>query len=349
MFKKHLNKYRLMKHIAKLRQKNSYWKLVGSQAVQNICQRIQKAYELFFKFSKRGVRPPSFCKSKKYKSFTLKQAGYKLLGSNRIRIGKIIYKFHLSREIKGKIKTVTIKRSAVGEMYLIVVTDYKEEQFGVVTGKSAGFDFGLKTFLTDSNGIEYKSPLFLPLASSLIRKASKKLLSKKLGSNNWHKARVAFAKLHERLPTAIRQRSCRHAPACANQRRDWFWKLAHQLCDTYDYLFFEDLNLKGMARLWGRKVHDLAFGTFLEILKCVAEKKGKLVDSIDRWYPSSKTCSNCGHIHTNLQLENRRWRCSNCLQVNDRDLNAAKNLNEEGRFSHGLGDVRQNLGSAVAV
>lgn len=338
-----------MKHIAKLRKKIPYWQIVGSQAVQNICDRIQKAYELFFKFSKRGVRPPSFCKSKKYKSFTLKQAGYKLLGSNRIKIGKIVYKFHLSREIEGKVKTVTVKRSTIGEMYLIVGTDFKDEQFGVVMGKSAGFDFGLKTFLTDSNGIEYKSPLFLLKASKLIRAASKKLSSKKLGSNNWHRARLELAKLHEHI---------------ANQRKDWFWKLAHQLCDTYDYLFFEDLNLKGMTRLWGRKVNDLAFATFLEILKCVAEKKGKLVSFVDRWYPSSKTCNHCGHIHKNLQLEDRRWRCPGCLQVNDRDKNAAKNIEVEGRrtcvamsnrppekglFSHGLGDVSQDFGSAIAV
>ena len=198
MFKKHLNKYQLMKHIARLSRKKSYWQLVGSQAVQNICDRIQKAYELFFKYNKQGVlkdtashiRPPSFRKSKKYKSFTLKQAEYKFIYLNKVKIGKIIYKFHLSREIKGKVKTLTIKRSAVGEMYLIVVTDFKEESIGVVTGKSGGFDFGLKTFLTDSNGIEYKSPLFMLKASKLILTASHKLSSKKLGSNNWHKARI---------------------------------------------------------------------------------------------------------------------------------------------------------------
>lgn len=334
MFKKHLNKYQLMKHIARLRKKNSYWRLVGSQAAQNICDRIQKAYELFFKYNKQGVRPPSFRKSKKYKSFTLKQAGYKFLGSNRVKIAKVIYKFHLSREIKGKVKTVTIKRSAVGEIYLIVVTDFKEEGIGVVTGKSGGFDFGLKTFLTDSNGIEYKSPLFMLKASKLIRAANKKLSSKKVGSNNWHKARIELAKLHEHI---------------ANQRKDYFWKLAHQLCDQYDYLFFEDLSFKGMVRLWGRKVHDLAFATFLDILKLVAEKKGKLVGFAGRWYPSSKTCNNCGHIHNGLQLEDRRWRCAGCMNLNDRDLNAARNLNEKGRFSYGLGDVRQSFGSAIAV
>ncbi|MDJ0713426.1 MAG: transposase, partial [Prochloraceae cyanobacterium] len=210
----------------------------------------------------------------------------------------------------------------------------KDESIGVVTGKSAGFDFGLKTFLTDSNGHEYKSPLFLLKASKLIRAANKKLSSKKLGSNNWHKARIELAKLHEYI---------------ANQRRDYFWKLAHQLCDTYDYLFFEDLNLKGMVRLWGRKISDLAFATFLDILKLVAEKKGKFVGFVDRWYPSSKTCNHCGHVHDGLQLEDRRWRCPGCLRVNDRDKNAAKNLNEKGLSSHGLGDVRQGLAPAIAV
>lgn len=334
MFEKHLNKFRLMQHIAKLRRKNSYWKLVGSQAVQNICDRIQNAYALFFKHSKQGVRPPSFRSAKKYKSFTLKQAGYKFLGANRVRIGKITYKFHLSREIKGKIKTVTIKRSSIGEMYLIVVTNLRCEYCGIVTGKAAGFDFGLKCFLTDSMGVEYKSPQFLLKASKQIKAASRRLSSKKKGSRNWHKARVELARLHERI---------------VNQRRDWFWKLAHQLCQTYDHLFFEDLNLRGMVKLWGRKVHDLAFASFLEILQCVANKTSKYLGFVSRWYPSSKRCNHCGAINQDLKLEDRRWRCNSCFQVVDRDRNAAKNLCGEGLSSVGLGDVRQGLASAIAV
>ena len=334
MFNKHLNKYQLMKHIAKLRRKNSFWQLVGSQAVQDICDRIDRAYNLFFKQFQQGTRPPSFCKSKKYKSFTLKQAGYKLLGSNRIRIGSTVYKFFKSREIEGKIKTLTVKRSATGEMYINVVTDAVVESIGVVTGKSAGFDFGLKTFLSVSDGDEYQSPLWMRKASKLIQAANKKLSSKKLGSNNWNKARISLARLHEQI---------------ANKRRDWFWKLAHQLCDQYDYLFFEDLNMKGMQRLWGRKVSDLGFATFIEILKLVAEKKGSYVGFVSRWYPSSKTCSHCGHVHSNLSLEDRRWRCPNCHQAQDRDLNAAINIRREGASSLGRGDVSQNFGSAIAI
>ena len=73
----------------------------------------------------------------------------------------------------------------------------------------------------------------------------------------------------------------------ANKRRDWFWKLAHQLTDEYDVLIFEDLNLKGMQRRWGRKINDLALTTFLEILQKVSDLKGKTVHFIDRFYPSS--------------------------------------------------------------
>ena len=333
-FKKHLNKYRLMKHIAKLRKRISYWQQVGSQSAQDICDRIDKAYKLFFKFFSKGTRPPSFCKVKKYKSFTLKQAGYKLLGSNLIKIGKHRYKFHKSREIEGKIKTVTVKRSATGDMYIYIVTDTVTENIGVATGKIGGFDFGLKCFLTDSMGNEYHAPLLMRKATKLVKALSKKLSSKRNGSNNWNKARIALAKLHERI---------------VNKRRDFFWKLAHQLCDTYDYLFFENLNLNGIKRLWGHKVSDLAMRTFLEILQCVANKKGKYVGMVSRWYPSSKTCNQCGHIHKNLKLEDRRWRCPNCHREQDRDTGAAINICREGASSLNLDGVSQGLASATVV
>lgn len=138
LFGKHLNKNKLQKHIAKLRNKNEYWQLVGSQAVQDITDRIERAYQLFFKHNKRGVRPPNFRKRIKYKSFTLKQAGYKFLDGNQLKIGKRIYKFWKSRDLEGKVKTVTIKRNSLGELFIFVVTDYVEQISSTMTGKSAG-------------------------------------------------------------------------------------------------------------------------------------------------------------------------------------------------------------------
>ncbi len=334
MFGKHLNVYRLMKHIAKLRKRIKYWQQVGSQAVQDICQRIEKAYQLFFKNNKKGTRPPNFKKTRKYKSFTLKQAGYKLLGGNRIKIGKQIYKFALSREIKGKIKTITVKRNPLGELFILVVTDCVDESLGVVTGKIAGLDFGLKTFLTVSDGTKIKSPLFFNQFRSLLRKANKNLSSKNKGSNNWHQAKNHLARVYEFI---------------SNKRKDWFWKLAHELTNKYDVLIFEDLNLKGMKRLWGKKISDLSFNTFLEILICVANNKGKTIHFVDRFYPSSKTCSCCGYINKELSLKDREWDCPNCNTKSiQRDLNAAINLQREGASSLGLDTVRLSSIASVA-
>lgn len=138
MWGKHPKCAKLQSHIAKLRKRNSFWQQVGSQAVQDICQRIEKAYQLFFKHHDKGVKPPGFKKVKKYKSFTLKQAGYKFLGGNRIQIGKRVYRFWKSRDIEDTVKTVTVKRTPLGELFLVVVVDgVNESNIKVETGNIA--------------------------------------------------------------------------------------------------------------------------------------------------------------------------------------------------------------------
>ncbi len=333
MFGKHLNQYRLMKHIAKLRKHIKYWQQVGSQAVQEIIQRIEKAYKLFFKQHKKGIRPPGFKKRRKYKSFTLKQAGYSFLAENKIRIGKQIFKFSLSRKIEGKIKTLTVKRNNLGELFILVVTDHQDDHIPIMSGKIAGWDFGLKTFLTGSDGTTIQSPLFFKQLRNKLKAASRSLSRKKKGSRNWYKAKDRLNLVYEEI---------------SHKRRDWFWKLAHQLTDDYDVLIFEHLNLKGMQRLWGRKINDLAFATFLEILQVVAELKGKTVHFVERFYPSSKTCSCCGHINQELTIKDRNWDCPSCkTQAIPRDLNAAINLHGEGASSLGLDTVRPSLMASV--
>ena len=288
MWGKHLNCAKLQKHIARLRKRNPFWQLVGSQAVQDICQRIDKAYQLFFKHQQRAVRAPSFKKVKKYNSFTLKQAGYKLLGGNRVKIGSRVYQYWNSREIEGTVKTLTIKRTPLGELFMIVVVDsVNEPKVTFETGKIAGFDFGLKTFLTCSEGFKIESPQFLKASLNDICSGSRQHSRKLKGSANRERARKHLVRQHEKV---------------SNCRRDWFWKLAHELTNKFDVLCFETLNLRGMQRLWGRKVNDLALGGFLQILEWVAKKKGKQVIYIDPWYPSTKTCSCCGHVLDELDL-----------------------------------------------
>ncbi len=333
MWGKHLSCAKLQSHIAKLRKCNPFWQTVGSQAVQDICQRIEKAYQLFFKHNKKGVRPPGFKKVKKYKSFTLKQAGYKFLCGNRVKIGSKVYQFWKSREIEGTVKTLTIKRTPLGELFMVIVIEGNKPEAKFTTGKIAGFDFGLRTFLTCSDSTTIESPQFFKQSLNAIKKASRQHSKKLKGSVNREQARKNLVRRYEDI---------------SNRRRDWFWKLAHELTDKFDVLCFESLNLKGMHRFWGRKISDLAFGEFLQILEWIAKKKNRQIVFIDQWYPSTKTCSSCGHILESLDLSIRRWRCPSCQSENDRDGNASLNIKRVGSSTLGVGDVRQSQ-TAISV
>ncbi|AEN74779.1 transposase, IS605 OrfB family (plasmid) [Rhodothermus marinus SG0.5JP17-172] len=326
---------RLMKHIARLRRRNPYWQKLGSQAVQDVIQRLDRAYWRFFSDPKAGR--PRFKKRERYSSFTLKQAGWKYPGGNRIRIGKHNYKFVLSRPIQGEIKTVTIKRDRVGRLWICfsVVTEEQPKPPAPheAVMRPVGLDFGLKCFLTLSDGTKIQSPEFFRRGLQEVRKAHRALSRKQRGSNNYRKARVRLAKVYDRI---------------SNQRRDWFFKTAHALCERYDFIALEDLNIEGMKRRWGRKVSDLGFGEFVSILEHVARKRGVRVAKVARFFPSSRRCSCCGWVKENLSLADREWTCERCGTVHDRDENAAINICREGASSLGVGDVRPPE-AAVAV
>jgi putative transposase len=338
LFGKHLNQFRLMKHLTKLKrlQKHSDWKCLGSQAIQDIAQRIEKSYQLFFKSLKsrtgRKVRPPSFRKRIKYQSFTLKQAGYAVSG-NTVTVGKQQYRFFKSRDIEGQIKTLTIKRDTLGDIYLVIVTDGEHQTVKAATTKIAGFDFGLKDFLTESDGSRVAAPQPLKQSLKQMKKASRDLSRKSKVSNNRKKARRTLALLHRRI---------------SNQRKDFHYKLAALLVRQNQHICIEDLNIQGMKALWGRKVSDLGFASFVSILEHQASKTGCTVVKIDRWYPSSKTCHCCGTVNQKLQLRDRTWTCS-CGVTHDRDINAAITIRQVGMSTCGLGDVRPAAMSAIAA
>ena len=329
LYGKSLNANQLKTHIAKIKKQEShmFWSHVGSQAIQDIVERIDRSYKLFFRNIKKGLKaaPPKFKKVKKYKSFTLKQSGWKLLEGNKIRIQGHTYKYCQSRPVEGTVKTVTVKRDALNNLWLFFVVEDTTEAPQQSGNLAVGFDFGLKTFLTASDGSSFESPLFLEQSLDALRKASKAFSRKVKFSKGWYKAKLVLVKVYQGV---------------ANRRQDWFFKLAHELTNRYDILFFEDLSLKGMSKLWGRKVNDLAFSEFMQILEWVATKKGKLVGKINRWYPSSKTCSSCGAVKKDLTLSDREWVCTDCGVLHDRDLNASVNICSEGIRGRGLEDVR---------
>ena len=139
-----------------------------------------------------------------------------------------------------------------------------------------------------------------------------KSLSRKVkGSNNWWRAVRELSRLYRKI---------------ANQRKDWHWKLATNLCKRFDTIVTETLNLAGMKRLWGRKVSDLAFGAFVEILKFKCFKHKREFRQVGQWTPTTKPCSDCGYHNEKISLSNRQWRCPDCGSHHDRDINAAINI-----------------------
>jgi putative transposase len=329
-FGKHIAQARMEKHIAYLRMKTrkyAYWRQVGSQAVQELCQRHEAAYERFFQ-KKGGL--PRFKKVKQFRSFVLKQAGWKLGADTHQRGGKkhpkwtghiaidgVDYKFVKHRPMKGDIKTVRVKRDSLGRLWICFsVVETMTIENTTTTGKSGGFDFGLKTFLVNDTGQAIVMPEFykadLPRMKAIQRQVSKK----QKGSTNQNEGKRHINRRHVRI---------------ADKRRDFHFKLAHLLCDDYDVLVFEDLNIAAMKKRWGRKVSDLGFAQFLEIIKWVSFKRGKKLIQIDRWDRTTGKCSNpqCKHEQA-LDLKTRTFCCAKCGLVLDRDHNAAINIRELG-------------------
>lgn len=335
---KSLSRYELMNHLARIKHLKRWIGIfagLDAQAVQQVAERIDKAYKIFFRNLKHKVKtaPPKFKAVRKYASFTLKQTGYKFDG-NKVRLNGIWYGFHKSRDWKGKVKTVTIKRDRCGDMWLIVTTDWIDTEVLPKSGKSVGYDFGMKTFLTASDGKDIVAPLFFKKAAKDNEKVSRAISSKVKGSNNRRKAVLRKARFMRRL---------------ANQRADFQWQLADRLVREYDILCFEDLSLKGMAsqmrkpgkkhgkKRFGKKMGEYAMSDFLSKLEYKAAKHGKEVRYVDRFYPSSQLCSKCGYQNPLVKdLHVRKWECPRCGAIHDRDRNSAMNI-LEGASSSGRG------------
>jgi putative transposase len=313
IYHKSLNTYRLQKHLTKLKKlpKYSKWRTIGSQAIQDITDRINKGYKSFYR--KQAKTTPKYKGRYRYKSFTLKQAGYKLSVDNQITINKRKYKFFKSRNVEGQIKLLTIKRDNLGNIFLYFICEVNKLESISKTGKTAGIDFGLKTFLTLSNETTYDNPEYLKNSISKLKTLQQSLSLKKKGSNNRKKAKLRVSKIHQKI---------------SNQRTDYLFKLSRELCLKYDELYIEDLDLNSMKEKnnFGRKISDLSYGEFIKILEYYCSKTGKKLSKIDRYFPSSKTCSHCGWYNNDLKLSDRVFKCKICNKELDRDLNASKNI-----------------------
>ena len=333
---KGLSYAKMSKHLTKRKQLEEYkhWHIPYSWCVQNILKRLARSFREMSTHKRGHPRFKSCQKHKGNLTFSGEQVKIeKVLDAQKhernhptykIRLNGHWYRFALHREIQGAIKEVQVTRDALGDLYITLTEDYSEVIYEPKTGKAEGFDFGIKDFLTGSDGTRYASPMFYKQNADKLAKAQHVYSRKVKGSNNKVRARKDVARIHKKT---------------ANQRTDHHWQFAIQLCRDFDIMFFEDLNLDGMKHLWGRQVSDLAFGEFIQKLKYQSKKRIRSVLKIDRWTPSTKCCAVCNYHNKDLTLADREWTCPSCDTHLDRDHNAAINILKEGVASFGLAVV----------
>ena len=333
---KGLSYSKMSAHLTKLKrlEKYKHWNIPYSWALQNVLKRLAQSFR---EMKTHGRGHPKFKSCKKHKGMTFrgKQVRFECLlpkqknernhPTYRIRLNGRWYRFALHRPIQGKIIQVQVTRDGLGDVYITLTEDYSEVKPEPKTGKAEGFDMGIKDFLTGSDGHRYTSPMFYKQNADKLAKAQKAHSRKVKGSNNRERERKKVARIHKKTE---------------NQRTDHHWKLAIDLCQKFDFLFFEDLNLRGMKAFFGKQVSDLAFGEFTLKLKHQSNKRNRFVFTIGRWTPTTKCCCVCNHKNDNLTLADRDWTCPKCDTHLDRDQNAAINILKEGVASFGLGDIR---------
>jgi putative transposase len=303
---------------------------VGSQVLQNVLERLDKAYKGFFRRVKAGGKAgfPRFRGRGWYDSFTLKQTGWKLEG-NHLHIAKVgIFKLHLSRPIEGEIKIVTMRRSATGKWYVCFSCDSVPENKLPENDKSIGIDVGITSMAVDSEGHKIDNPRYSNKSMAELRLRQRRLSRRIKGSQGRKRARVLVAKAHEKV---------------ASQRADFLHKVANYYIQSYGTIYVEGLNIKGMVRNHhlARHILDGAWGQFFGLLSYKAESAGRILVKVAP-QNTSQLCSGCG-IKVPKTLAERIHCCPNCGLVLDRDENAARNI-----LSRGVGQTPQVLTWEVA-
>ncbi len=224
-------------------------------------------------------------------------------------------------QIPGGIpKMVTVSKSSSGKYFVSFMCEV-EQVLKPLTKKVVGVDIGIKDVIVTSDGFYSGSPRYTYKYQRQLKKAQRVLSRKTKGSNSWKKQRIAVAKIHEKI---------------ANCRKDFLHKLTTYLVENYDIICIEDLNVSGMMenRKLSKAVADIGMFELKRQLLYKANWYGKQVEVISRWYPSTKTCSNCGTIR-NISLQQRTYECDCCGLVIDRDLNAAINIECAGLAQSG--------------
>ena len=312
---------------AQYKKKYEWLKEVDSLALANVQLHLEAAYRKFFREKKAGF-PRYKTKRHHRQSYTTNVVNNNIrLEGKRLRLPKAgEVKIVLHRQIpqEAVMRSVTVVREGSGKYYACILCELPEpenQRAEADTGeaKILGIDYAMQGMGVFSDGTRADYPGYYRRAQKKLAREQRKLSHCEKGSRNYEKQRKRVAICHEKI---------------RNQRDDYQHKLTRKLAERFDAVAVEDLDMKALSRCLhlGKGVMDNAYGAFLQKLSYKLEEEGKELIRIDRWYPSSQICSSCGTIHPEVKnLNVREWFCDNCLQYHDRDINAAKNIREEGR------------------
>ena len=297
---------------------------VDSLALANMSLNLDKAFSDFFK----GITNfPKFKSKKKQKdSYTTNNVNNNIRLSIKGKTGLLKLpklgeiKLFIHRKIKpdGKLKSITVKHLPNGKYTFSLLYAYDDEivNYKINPNNAIGLDMSLPKLYINSEGREPDFPKLYKAMQDRIVKEQRKLSHMEYKSKNYEKQRLKLNRLHSKAK---------------NKRVDFLHKKSKELTDQYDLIGLEDINLQALSEAlkFGKSVSDNGFGMFRNMLKYKAKKKGKVVVVIDKWFPSSKTCHNCGYVNKELTLSDRKYICPICGEVFDRDINAAINIKEE--------------------
>ena len=308
---------------AQYKKEFEWLKEVDSLALANAQMNIQTSYNNFFRDTKVGF-PKFKCKKKDKNSYTTNNVNnsIRIIDESHIILPKLKstkIKIHREIGVNEKIKSCNISKTSSGKYYISILVEYDEEiiQKKVINeSQVVGLDFSMHDFYYSSEDKKANYPRYYRNTQEKLTKEQRRLSKKKRGSNNYYKQKVKVAKIHEKI---------------ANQRKDWLHKESRILINNFDAIILEDLNMKNMSQClhFGKSVHDNGWGMFTVFLQYKANLEGKQVIKINKWYPSSKTCSNCGNIKTDLKLSDRIYECD-CGLIINRDYNASINIKRVG-------------------
>lgn len=320
------NYYAQAADLTKLKNEKEWLYDANSQVLQFELKCLQTAYNNFFE---KRAKLPKFHSRKDKQSFTIPQ--FVSVEDNKLYFPKFKdgIPVRLHRQIEGNIRHATVSMNRAGQYFVAILVE-REIKPLPRSKNEIGIDLGICVLATTSTGKEYRNIRPYRSLQKRLRALNKSLHRKKSGSNNRERARKLLAKLYVKI---------------ANIRSNHLHKVSRQIIDENQVICLESLNVNGMIRnhCLAKSIADVSLAELVKQIEYKAGWYGRTVVKVDRWFPSSKTCSGCGFVMDKLPLDIREWTCPKCKIKHNRDKNAAINILNEGKKTVGTTELAYGL------